>query len=504
MNKIKKIIFVETKSPGFHVFSRSPIPRLGTILLSTILRDNGYDASTYVEAIKEIDMEDLLSADAIGISCLTSTVPRGYEIAKLAKKAGIPVFMGGPHVTYMADEALEYCDYVLKGEADETILSFLQALEKGEGMEDVRGISFKKDGKTIHNKTPSFCQDLDTLPIPDFSLLHGFEGKKLKDLTITPIMTSRGCPYDCSFCSVTLMFGKNYRFRSKDNVLKELKRYVDEGSNWIFFYDDNFTADKKRSKELMQMMIDQKVTPKWTAQVRVEVAKDPELMDLMKRSGCHTVYIGFESINPATLKAFKKKQSVDDIEWCINTLHKNGIRVHGMFIFGADNDTVSTIRETVHFAKKNRIDSIQFLMLTPLPGTALYFDFVKNNRIVNYDWSLYDAHHALFQPKRMSFYELQTETMKATRDFYSFWEIAKRAVRLDVFSVIIKAYGWRLTKTWFEGSDSFVEYTKALTNAGKAIEIAAKKTAEDLKDKYKQLELAGSIKQRPPHQKVSQ
>lgn len=288
------------------------------------------------------------------------------------------------------------------------------------------------------------------------------------------------------------MFGHRYRCTNKEKVLQELKSYhVDMGVNWIFFYDDNFTADKRRSKDLFHSMIEKRLTPNWTAQVRVDIAKDAELLDLMKKAGCHTVYIGFESINPETLKAFNKRQSVDDIEWCIRTLHKKGIRIHGMFIFGADNDTVDTIHETVRFAKKNNLESVQFLMLTPLPGTNLFKEFEREGRIVNRDWALYDAHHVVFEPKNMSYYELQTETMRATKEFYSIPQIIKRAVRFDLFNVAIKTYGWRLTRTWYEKSESFLKYLNELSNAGRRIEIAAKKTAEDIQEKFRQLELSG-------------
>jgi radical SAM superfamily enzyme YgiQ (UPF0313 family) len=225
----------------------------------------------------------------------------------------------------------------------------------------------------------------------------------------------------------------------------------------------------------------------------VEIAKDQELLDLMKKSNCHTVYIGLESINPQTLKLYNKQQSVEDITNCIRTLHKNGIRIHGMFVFGSDQDTTDTIAETVRFAKKNDLESVQFLILTPLPGTKCYRDLENEGRIISKDWSLYDAHHVVFEPRLMSYYELQSETMRATKEFYSLWQIARRAARLDLFNVGIKTYGHSLTKKWIKNNQYFVEYTRALTNAGKRIELAAKKTAEDVKEKFRQIELAGGV-----------
>ncbi len=482
-----KIAFVEPRPPDLHVFTRMPLPRLGTVLLGSVLKEAGYDVESYVETVSEMDLERVLKADVVGISTITSTAPRAYEIAKMMKEAGKTVFMGGPHVTYMPEEALKYCDYVFRGEADEVILDFMRALERGEGFEEIPGLSFVKDGRVYHNRLPAYCKDLDTLPYPDFSIIADH-----RNIGITPIMTSRGCPYDCSFCSVTGMFGRQYRFRSKEKILEELRRHRahvrGKKDDWVFFYDDNFTANRSRTKELLRAMIEEGLTPRWTAQVRVEVARDRELVELMKASNCHTVYIGFESINPETLKAYNKRQSVKDIEECIAILHDHGIKIHGMFVFGSDEDTVDTIWKTVEFAKRNDLDSVQFLVLTPLPGTHFFHKMDKEGRIVTKDWSFYDAHHVVFTPKRMSYYELQAETVRATAAFYSWGQILKRLIRFDLFNVSIKAYGRSLTREWMRRNKYFLDYTWNLTyKTGKKVELAARKTAEDLREKLKTL-----------------
>ena len=480
---IENIVFIEPRPPSQHVFTRMPLPRLGTVILGTILRNHGYEVTIFVESIHEIDFKRLLSADAVGISTTTSTAPRAYEIASLLK-GKIPVFMGGPHVTYLPNEALEHCNFVLRGEADDCIVDFIQALENERSFENIPGLSYRKGGMIIHNHTPATCKDLDKLPCPDFSLIAGLEESYTKKLGITPVMTSRGCPYDCSFCSVTGMFGQKYRFRSNERVMEELRRHKKNNGKWVFFYDDNFCANKERTKELLREMIKERVTPRWTAQVRVEVAKDPELLDLMAQSGCHTVYIGFESVNPETLKAYNKKQSVEDIRECIKALHKRGIRIHGMFVFGSDEDTIHTIRETVAFAKKNKLNSVQFLILTPLPGTRCYLELAEQKRIINTDWSLYDTHHVVFRPMRMTPYELQQGTVDATKAFYSLWPIVRRVISFDLFSASIKAYGYSLAREWEKKNRYFIDYTKQIPYAGKAFELAARKTAEDLKQRF--------------------
>ena len=202
---MRKIIFIEPNPPDFHLFTGVPIPRLGTVILGTKLRQNGYEVKSYVESITELDLKDVLSADAVGISTITSTSSRSYEIAKLIRKAGIPVFMGGPHVTYMPEEALEYADYVLRGEQDDNIVDFIRAMETGKGLDKITGLSYRRpDGTIKHNSSPPFCKDMDSIPAPDFTLIAGLEKSGARTMPLAPIMTSRGCPYDCSFCSVTI------------------------------------------------------------------------------------------------------------------------------------------------------------------------------------------------------------------------------------------------------------------------------------------------------------
>lgn len=459
------------------------LPRLGIILLATILRMLGYEVKVFIESIKAIDFKELLSADVIGISAITSTAPRSYALADQLRKKKKIVFMGGPHVTYMPQEALLHCDFVLRGEADDHIADFIRALETGTGFEKIPGLSYGKGDRAIHNHISAACKDLDTLPCPDFSLVAGLETEYVKKLDITPVMTSRGCPYDCSFCSVTGMFGQKYRFRSAERVIEELRRNKDHGGKWVFFYDDNFCANKERTKELLRAMIKEGITPHWTAQVRVEVAKDPELLDLMVRSGCHTVYIGFESVNPETLKAYNKKQSIGDIRACIKTLHAHGIRIHGMFVFGSDNDTKDTLEETVQFAKHNTLESVQFLILTPLPGTRCYRDLDRENRITIKDWSLYDAHHVVFKPNLMTPEEIQHGMVRATERFYSLWQIVQRLASLDFHNASIKTYGHFLVQRWKKRNQYFLDYTSRLTHSGKEVALVAREVTADIEER---------------------
>lgn len=446
--KLKKIIFVEPKAPGFHIYSKWLLPRLGTVLLGTVLRDLGHEVKVYVEEIQKADRNELYSADLVGISTITSTAPRAYSMADDLRQRGVTVVMGGAHPTFLPDEALEHADFVVRGEGEDAIVELIEALDAKRPMDSVAGLSYWDNGKAVHNPARALCPDLDSHPSPDLSLIQGFgSGTRsfFKHNPIIPVLTSRGCPFNCKFCSVTTMFGRKYRFRSTDKVLEDIRPYADRT---IFFYDDNFTAKKERTKTLLRRMIEEGITPEWTAQVRVDAAKDEELLDLMERSNCFAVYVGFESINPRTLELFSKGQTLEDITQSIKKFHEHGIRIHGMFVLGSDEDDVRIIRETARFAKRVKIDSVQFMILTPIPGSEIFEQFGTEQKIFTYDWKFYDGHHVVFKPKNMVPIVLQKEAVRAMKKFFSRAQMLKGLFKGDLHAAFIKGYGNRLIKKW--------------------------------------------------------
>jgi anaerobic magnesium-protoporphyrin IX monomethyl ester cyclase len=407
-----KIRLIEPESPGTHVWAKVRIPRLGLPLIAAALKARGHDVLIYSPQMAPIDWEDVHSSELVGLSTTTSTAGAAYEIADNLRARGIPVVIGGSHVTFMADEALQHADYVARGEGGEQLMGeLIAALSGTRRLGSIAGLSFRRDGEIVHNPLRPRCADLDSLPIPDLEALVGHER-----ITNVPIMTSWGCPFGCTFCSVTAMFGRKYRFRSAENVIAEIKA---KRPRVIFFCDDNLAADTKRLKCLLRMMIEQDLVIPWSAQVRSDVVRDPELLDLMRRSGCGIVYLGLESVSQKTLDGFHKSQSVADIERAIRVLHDHGIKSHGMFVLGADTDDVQTVRETVNVAIRNHIDTVMLSILTPLPGTPQFDELDAAGRIFDKRWQLYDAHHVVFEPKLMSPYELQMEIVRGCRRFYS-------------------------------------------------------------------------------------
>ncbi len=458
---IRRVSFIEAGSPGLHIFSKFPIPRLGAVLLSTILRERGYEVKAFIEDVAEPDWSFIDSSDLVCISTITSTAIKAYGMGERLKALGIPVIMGGAHPTFLPDESLEYADFVIRGEGEHSLVELLEHLEKRTpALKGIKGLSYRdRYGRNVHNPSREFIEDLDSLPEPDFSLVHKW------NLSNTyPVSTSRGCPYDCKFCSVIRMFGRSYRFKSVEATLKELQYVASVSKATKFIVDDNFTADKRRTKEILRGMIAEGIKTRWSAQVRTDVARDPELLRLMADSGCHTLYIGFESINAGTLEAYNKKQGLEDIISCIRTVKDNGIHIHGMFVLGADTDDVETIRGTADFATGHGIDTVQFLILTPLPGTPLFNDMMESRRLLHTDWSKYDVQHVVFKPWLMSPATLQVETFRAMARFYSWRYIFRHLVRLDFHYAAIGIFGKTAVHKVLKASSAYLHEANVQEN----------------------------------------
>ena len=439
-----KIIFIEPKPSGLHVFSRwaAYIPRIGSVLLATILKQAGHRVNVYIEAISKIDWAQVFAADVVMLSTITSTAPRAYDFAKNISNRGIPVVLGGPHPTALPDEALRYADFVVRGEGEEVVLPLIKAIETGRGFENIKGLSYKLFNKIIHNPSLSSWCDLNDYPAPDFHLIKGWTGKN-----IISIQTSRGCPFGCKFCSVTTTFGRKMRHKTAERVIEEIK--TNFPCRHIFFCDDNFAADKEKTKELLRKIIEEKLDIEWSCQVRVDAAKDEELVSLMKKAGCFTVCSGMESVNPESLKESRKAQTVEDITTGVRVFHRHKIRVYGMFMAGFDSDTIKTIRTTTKFARKEGIDLIQIAILTPLPGTATYSELKAENRLIpGVGWDKYDGHYVVFRPENILADCLQIEAMKASARFYSWRQVARSILKGDWWGAKIRTYGHYLSKKW--------------------------------------------------------
>ncbi len=419
------LVGIEPKAPGMHIFSQTHMPRLGLPLLLTMARQMGHQAVIFCEDIAPIRWEDVARADIVLVSSLTSTIPRAYSLIKKIKEEINPratILMGGPHVTFLPEEALENgADYVFRHEADESFVSFLQWWIEGREARkllNIRGISFKIGDKIHHAPAPRRV-DLDTLPTPDLELVYGI-GKPFN----VPIIASRGCPHTCDFCSEIAMFGRAYRFRSEEKVLEDIKFYDQKyGRSDIFFADDNLGANLPRLSRLCNGIINNHMIRPFSGQIRLDLARHPEMLRLLNRSGFDRAYIGYESTNPETLEAVGKNLSSKDMSAYTKIIHKSGIEIHAMWVLGFDTDTLDTIRGNIKASINWRIETSLFLILVPIPGSVLYERFKREGRIFNNDWSRYDGHHVTFYPAKMSARQLQIAVMlEAMPKLYNYWQ----------------------------------------------------------------------------------
>lgn len=400
-----KIAFIEPRC-SFNSYGYFRFPLMGSLCLGTILKGAGHDVMLFRENVKSVYdkgrgwlQETLTKVDVVAMSLMTSTAERGYQIADVIRKVApkVRIVMGGSHATYMPEEAANHADLVVKGEGEEIILD---AVEN-------RNLSGIIQAPPVKN--------LSSYPIPDLSILS----EKNRPPRQAPISTSRGCPFDCVFCTVSATFGRKCRFRDPEQVLEEINMRISEGYKKLFFYDDNFAINKERTKDMLRGMLEKKLKISWSAESRADIAKDKELLELMAKTNCNTMLIGFESVNPESLNAYNKKQDIEDIKTCIKSLHEYGIRVHGMFVLGSDADDENTARDTVRFCHEMKVDSVQFSVLHPLPGSRLYDILESENRIFTKKWSLYDGSHVVFKPLKMTPVELQSKYIWAWKKFYS-------------------------------------------------------------------------------------
>ncbi len=415
---------------------------VGTLIIGELLRRKGYCVKIFDEKIAPVSVQRLKRADLVGISISTVNAHRGYELAfQIRKTLKIPVVIGGVHATLNPNEALKWGNFVVRNEGEYAMLELVKALENGNNVENILGLSYHRNGDILHNPKRPFIKDLDELPYPNWDLIEN-----MNRYLNTPInrlvyftQVTRGCPFNCNFCSVTPSFGNPLRHRSVENVIQELKTRMKPTQKLLFFYDDNLVANKKYIKDLLSAMIDNDCVPfGWHSQMRADASEDDELMELMTKTRCKLCTFGFESVNPLTLKSIQKGQSVDLIESCVQKMHEKKILINGFFTLGSDSDDVGTIRKTVQFAVDKKIDFAAFMPLTPYPGTP-FFEEIKD-RIFTKNWELYDVQHAVFYPKQMSPLELYLECLNAYRSFYDPINWTRKKYNFYIFSY----YGWTL------------------------------------------------------------
>lgn len=387
----------------------------GPLILGGILKKAGHTVEVYEELNGKVNYPKLYKdTDVFCFSIMTSNAMRAYELADdIHKKTHARVIMGGMHATVEPEEVLEHADQVITGEGEKVILDVI------EGRRTERIVK----GEPICN--------LDEVPFPDYSVLK-------TPVTAANVISTRGCPFRCTFCTTSRMFAP-YRQRSVDNVIEEIRMYKKMGFKYMNFEDDNFTADKERAKEICRRMIKENLVFKETFFFgRTDLARDPELLYLLKKAHLTRVLIGIESVNQKALNEVDKRQNLEDIRKAGEACRKWGIRVIASIVLGLDEDQKEDIRRSVDFAKSIDAYQLQPAILTPYPGTPVYDNMVKEGRMIEgVPWTNFDMMNVVFQPKNMTPWELQDEFYNAATHFYDFKTCKKIG---ELFGA---EYGWR-------------------------------------------------------------
>lgn len=347
-------------------------------------------------------------ADLVGITAVTHTARRGYEIADQFRKRGVKVIMGGIHPTVMYKEALQHCDAVCIGEAEPVWKDVLHDAASGKL-------------KKIYRSIEPF--DLRGYVFPRREIMQGF-----KSFLYNPgvsVEASRGCRYSCNFCSVKFIHGRKIRYRPLDNLMEEIGR-ID--SSRIFFVDNNIVANFSQAKALFRALIPLKKS--WTAQATINIASDPELLKLAVDSGCKGLLVGIESVTDAGLNNYAKSpRSYEDLKRDLRILKEHGIRVLAHMVFGNDFESGRSIQESLRRISELDVASASFGIMVPYPGTEIALDLARKGRILTRDWDYYDIHHLVFQPLNFTHETFLKEIDTLRKEFFSMRSIMSRTLR---------------------------------------------------------------------------
>lgn len=371
-----------------------------TTLAALIPPEIPVDLRLIDEGIADVPLE--LDADLVGLTVITGTAGRAYELADHFRKRGIAVVLGGPHVTLIPDDAQPHADAVVTGYAEDTWPQLLRDFVSGQL-------------RPRYDQAPGL--DLADRPRPRRDLLPSRHY-----LTNNVFEATRGCIHNCDFCVVPAAWGRKPYQKPVEQVAADIRHH---GGQTIIFIDLNLIADRDYAKRLFTALIPLKV--QWYGLATVLLADDLELLELAARSGCRGLLMGLESISPQNLRQNHKGfNSPEKYFQVVERLHEHRIALQGCFVFGLDHDEPDIFLKTAEFAVQARIDLPRFAIVTPFPNTALYRRLLSEGRLLTKNWELYDGQHVVFRPARLSVQELQEGTEAAWKHAYSFRSIARR------------------------------------------------------------------------------
>ncbi|MDP4183228.1 MAG: radical SAM protein [Bacillota bacterium] len=427
--EIKKIRFIE---PGNLPYRKSiknlyvydkyiRTPSTGLLTLTTIVKQYVNDTLMYSESISQILWGDVLDSDIIFIGFFTFAANRAYELAQyIRQNSNAILIFGGLHPTLNHEEACNYCDYVLLGEGDESVLEIIKAIESDNPVA-INGIAYKKDDTIIVTPKRNPPKNIDT--IPDYNLLYRFQ-KMVWHNTIWPqVHASRGCPHNCDYCALIHIFGRKVRTRTPENVVKDIRSTIDfydskhhRLAKVLWITDDNFFADREWAVSVLKAIIGSEIKYKFTIQARYEIGYDDEMLELLKQAGFIEIAMGIEFLEDEAFENYHKKSTYNDIIGSVKNIQKHGLRVRGLFIVGADNHAKGVGERLANFVIENNICGVLIQSMYFIPGTPVYE--THKDKLIHTDWSKCVG-NVVHYPENISPYDLQKEIIYASKKIYS-------------------------------------------------------------------------------------
>jgi len=438
-------------------------PSMGLAYLAAVLEQHGYkveilDAPAFQLTYEKIPAEvERRKPDIVGVTATTAVAPSALKTAQMVKEAAPEalVIMGGPHITFLPEETMKAEPSIqigVIGEGEYTLLDLVKTWEENGNLREVKGVIYRENGSLKYSEPRPLIENLDELPFPARHLLPMERYKVFgKHETLGLVFTSRGCPFNCTFCSSSLIFGKRFRARSPKNVVDEVEEFIEQyKSNHVEFVDDLFIFDKKRVKEICRELKERGLDVLWVCSARVDTV-DGEIFKEIRDAGCVMVYLGVESGVQRVLNLMRKGIKVEQSVRAVKLAKEAGLQVVASFVLGIPGETWEEAMETIRFAKKLDPDFVQFSLATPFPGTELYRVAKEEGLLLTEDWTKYTVLKPVMRTEELSEERLRKLIKKAYFDFYLqphvIWRYIRRGYAKELLVNVMGKYFWQYFKS---------------------------------------------------------
>lgn len=436
MKNISIITPYERRLPLDVTSHRVLMPRYGTVIVAAALKRAGYNVKVYCELSGgKIDWKNVYTSDVVCLSFLSFSAHKGYEYSeRVRRNSKALIIIGGSHASVLPEECLLHSDYVVRNEGEETLLELLSVLSEKRSVKDVAGISYRGEhGGFVHNANRAFIEKPDLIADPDLLCNYGpknvfFYAKDafrngVPRFNMALAQGSRGCPHDCRFCFVKNELGNVYRVRDPELVVSEIVQSVRKlKTKYVFLADNDFTLDRNRTLHILKRLeetfhgdIDLFLF------ARIFIARDHELMEALERAGRVCIAVGIESLEKDTLCGYRKRQTLEDIEECLGLFSRYKVKIHALFMCGADTDIPGNIYKGVELISRYKVFNYGLCCLYDFPTKEKVLGLeqaVADHRFIHRDWRFYSGNFVVQYPKHILPSILQHEMMAAYRKFY--------------------------------------------------------------------------------------